>query len=27
LNLTNSADGTVYKILQGVFIVNASVTQ
>jgi len=27
LNLTNTADSTVYKILQGVFIVNASVTQ
>jgi hypothetical protein len=26
LNLTNNTDGTVYKILQGVFIVNASVT-
>lgn len=27
LNLTNSVDGTVYKILQGTFIVSASVTQ
>ena len=27
LNLTNTSDSTVYKILQGVFIVNPSVTQ
>jgi hypothetical protein len=27
LNLTNTIDSTVYKILQGVFIVNPSVTQ
>ena len=26
LNLTNNSDGTVYKILQGTFVVNASVT-
>jgi hypothetical protein len=26
LNLTNTVDGSVYKILQGVFIVNVSVT-
>ena len=26
LNLTNNTDGTVYKILQGIFIVNVSVT-
>lgn len=26
LNLTNNTDGTVYKILQGVFAVNVSVT-
>ena len=26
LNLTNNTDGTVYKILQGTFVVNASVT-
>lgn len=27
LNLTNTSDSTVYKILQGTFIVNASVTR
>lgn len=27
LNLTNTADGTIYKILQGTFVVAASVTQ
>ena len=27
LNLTNTVDASVYKILQGAFIVNASVTQ
>ena len=26
LNLTNNTDGSVYKILQGTFVVNASVT-
>jgi hypothetical protein len=26
LNLSNNSDGSVYKILQGVFVVNASVT-
>jgi tRNA threonylcarbamoyladenosine modification (KEOPS) complex Pcc1 subunit len=26
LNLTNNSNGTVYKILQGAFIINASVT-
>ena len=27
LNLTNNTDGTVYKILEGAFIVKASITQ
>ena len=27
LNLTNNTDGTVYKILQGAFVVNVSITQ
>ena len=27
LNLTNNTDGTVYKILQGAFAVNVSITQ
>ena len=27
LNLTNTVDGTVYKILEGAFVVKASITQ